>query len=88
MGIETIYNCGQKFLNNMEALKKFRIGGELLAQQLSICLPGNVVGNTGMGSESGWQFGYWDGVIALLKVGIQLRSGRHRWPGWVPTNSI
>ena len=60
MGIETIYNCGQKFLNNMEALKKFRIGGELLAQQLSICLRGNVVG--------GWK--YWDGVRVRLAVWI------------------
>ena len=87
MGIETVYNCGQNILNKMEALKKVRTG-ELLAQQWSICLPGNGVG--------GWR--YWDGVrlvvwilvwghSSLVKVRIQLRSDRRRWPGWVP-NSI
>ena len=56
MGIETVYNCGQKILNKMEALKKVRTGGELLAQQWSIYAfleTRLVVGNTGMGSEPG-----------------------------------
>ena len=51
MGIERVYNCGQKFLNKMEAWKKVRTGGELLAQQWSICLLGNGVGG----------LKYWDG---------------------------
>jgi len=68
--------------------KRVSTDGELLAQQWSICLPGNGVG--------GWR--YWDGVrlvvwilvwghSSLVKVRIQLRSDRRRWPGWVP-NSI
>ena len=60
MGIETVYNSGQKILNKMEALKKVRTGGELLAQQWSICLPGNGVGG----------LKYWDWVCASLVVWI------------------
>ena len=56
MGIETVYNCGQKFLNKMEGVEKGLDRWELLAQQWSICLPGNEVG--------GWK--YWDGVRARV----------------------